>query len=163
MVKKTGKVIHSRVGPLQVEEKRLLLFPKGLVGFEHHREFALVRVREDSAFFLLQSSTDPALGLMVADPYVYLPDYRIKISGAEQELLRLRTIREAVVLVTVTIPRGKPEDAVLNLVGPLVVNIRQRLGLQVPQNQLPHPARLYLAEEKRDAEQGEKHNATPLS
>ncbi|WP_035271255.1 flagellar assembly protein FliW [Desulfonatronum thiodismutans] len=145
MVQKKERVIHSRVGPLHVEQDRLILFPKGLVGFEAQRDFALVRLREDSAFFLLQSSTDPQLGLMVADPYVYVPDYRIKISTPEQELLRLKNIREAVVLVTVTIPPGKPEDAVLNLVGPLVINIRLRRGMQVPQNQLRHPPRLHLA------------------
>jgi len=145
MVKNKTRVIHSRVGPLHVEQERLLLFPKGLLGFETQRDFALVRIQEDSAFFLLQSCSDPKLGLMVADPYAYLPDYRIKISTAEQELLRLKTIREAVVLVTVTIPPGKPEDAVLNLLGPLVINIRLRRGMQVPQNQLRHPPRLQLA------------------
>ncbi len=137
-------MIHTRVGPLHVEEDRLILFPKGLMGFEHHREFALVRVREDSAFFLLQSTSDPNLGLMVADPYVYVPDYRIRIGSAEQDMLRLKNIREAVVLVTVTIPPGKPEDAVINLVGPLVINSRARRGMQVPQNQLHHPARIPL-------------------
>jgi flagellar assembly factor FliW len=149
MVKKAGKVIHSRVGPLTVEEDRLILFPKGLMGFEHQREFALVRVREDSAFFLLQSSSDPSLGLMVADPYVYVPDYRIRIGTAEQELLRLKNIREAVVLVTVTIPTGRPEDAVINLVGPLVINVRERRGMQVPQNQLRHPPRVWLNPKKQ--------------
>ncbi|WP_045223093.1 flagellar assembly protein FliW [Desulfonatronum thioautotrophicum] len=152
MVTKKARVIHSRVGPLHVEQERLILFPKGLLGFETQRDFALVRLQEDSAFFLLQSCTDPQLGLMVADPYVYLPDYRIKISTAEQELLRLKTIREAVVLVTVTIPPGKPEDAVLNLVGPLVVNIRLRRGLQIPQNQLRHPPRLHLAGDRPEDE-----------
>lgn len=139
MVQKTGKIIHSRVGPLTVEEGRLIFFPKGLMGFENQREFALVRVREGSAFFLLQSSSEPSLGLMVADPYVYVPDYRIRIGSAEQDLLRLKSIREAVVLVTVTIPPGRPEDAVLNLAGPLVINVRMRRGVQVPQNQLRHP------------------------
>lgn len=129
---------------MTVEEKGLILFPKGLLGFEDHREFALVRLRDDSTFFLLQSSSDPNLGLMVTDPYIYVPDYRIKIGSAEQEMLRLKNIREAVVLVTVTIPPGKPEDAVINLAGPLVVNVRIRRGMQVPQNQLRHPPRIRL-------------------
>lgn len=133
-----------------MEEKRLILFPKGLVGFEQQRKFALLRLRDDSAFFLLQSSTEPNLGLMVTDPYVFLPDYRIRIGSAEQELLRLKNIREAVVLVTVTIPPGKPEDAVINLVGPLVINIRSRRGMQVPQNLLHHPPRMRLNPGKQD-------------
>jgi flagellar assembly factor FliW len=144
MVQKTGKIIHSRVGPLDVQEERLILFPNGLVGFEQQREFALLRLREDSVFFLLQSCTDPNLGLMVTDPFVFLPDYRIRIGSAEQGLLRLKNMREAVVLVTVTIPPGKPEDAVINLVGPLVINVRLRRGMQVPQNLLNHPPRVRL-------------------
>jgi len=127
-----------------VEEKRLILFPKGLVGFEQQREFVLLRLRDDAVFFLLQSCTTPNLGLMVTDPYVFVPDYRIRIGSAEQELLRLKNIREAVVLVTVTIPPGKPEDAVINLVGPLVINIRSRRGVQVPQNLLHHPPQVRL-------------------
>ncbi len=154
MVQKKERIIHSRVGPLHVAQDRLVYFPKGLVGFELQREFALVRVREESAFFLLQSCTDPGLGLMVADPYVYIPDYRIKVSTAEQELLRLKNIREAVVLVTVTIPAGKPEEAVLNLVGPLVINIRLRRGMQVPQNQLRHPPRVQLGSSPSKEKQG---------
>lgn len=129
---------------MTVEEERLILFPKGLVGFEQQREFALVQVKEGSAFFLLQCTTDPGLGLMVADPYVFVPDYRIRIGTGEQKLLRLKNIREAVVLVTVTIPPGRPEDAVINLVGPLVINVRARLGMQVPQNQLRHPPSIRL-------------------
>lgn len=145
MVQKKGKVILSRIGPLQVERERLINFPKGLVGFEFERDFALVRLREDSSFFLLQSCTNPHLGLMVTDPFLYIPEYRIKISTAEQELLGLKTIQEAVILVSVTIPPGKPEEAELNLVGPLAINIHLRRGMQVPQNQLRQPPRMSLA------------------
>ena len=152
MVENKGKVIHSRVGPLHVEQDRLIFFPRGLVGFESQRDFALVQVREHSSFFLLQSCTDPKLGLIVADPYVYVPDYRIKISTAEEEVLGLKNIREAVVLVTVTIPAGHPEDATLNLVGPLVLNTRLRRGMQVPQNQLRHPPRVLLSAERNQRE-----------
>jgi flagellar assembly factor FliW len=144
MVQKAGKIIYSRVGPLDVEERRLILFPNGLVGFAQQREFALLRLQEDSVFFLLQSCTDPNLGLLVTDPFVFLPDYRIRIGSAEQGLLRLKSIREAVVLVTVTIPPGKPEDAAMNLVGPLVINVRSRRGIQVPQNLLEHPPQMRL-------------------
>jgi len=38
-----------------------------------------------------------------------------------------------VVLVLVTVPKGRPEDASLNLMGPLCLNVRERIGLQVPQ------------------------------
>ena len=37
------------------------------------------------------------------------------------------------VLVTVSIPAGQPEAAVLNMAGPIIINSQARLGLQVPQ------------------------------
>lgn len=36
-------------------------------------------------------------------------------------------------LVTVSIPAGAPEQAALNLTGPIVINYEARVGLQVPQ------------------------------
>ena len=55
------------------------------------------------------------------------------LGEAEQKLLKLEKSEDSAILVTVSIPAGRPEDAVLNLTGPIVINYKDRLGLQVPQ------------------------------
>jgi flagellar assembly factor FliW len=80
----------------------------------------------------------------VADPYSFLPNYSVTVGDAEQKLLRLKNVRQVAVLVTVSIPPGRPELPALNLTGPVLVNHKMRIGLQVPQTENNGPAKFYL-------------------
>lgn len=140
MAKKQERVIQSRIGKLTIAPERVLHFPRGLIGFDNEREFTLVQLREDSPFLVLQSMNDPRLGLMVADPYNFIQDYDVVVGEAERKLLRIENIRQVLVLVTVTIPAGSPENTTLNLTGPVVINLEARVGLQVPQTDAKYPS-----------------------
>lgn len=137
-------VIHSRLGEQTVDSSRVIHFPKGLIGFENRYKFALLQIREDSPFMLLQCVTDPRLGLVVTEPYSFVEDYPITIGDAEQKILRISSIRELAILVTVTIPQGRPQETTLNLTGPILVNSKSRIGLQVPQTDPRFPSHYKL-------------------
>ena len=141
MAKKQERVIQSRLGVLNIPNDRVLHFPRGLIGFEQEREFTLVQVREDSPFIILQSMNDPGLGLLVADPYGFISEYDVVVGEAERKILRIENIRQVMVLVTVTIPQGRPQDTTLNLTGPIILNMQSRIGLQVPQTDAKYPSR----------------------
>jgi flagellar assembly factor FliW len=134
--------IESRLGPRDVDPDKVLHFPCGIIGFERERSFTLLRIQEDAPLHVLQSMNTPALGLLVADPFVFLPDFSLCIGDTEQRLLQAESPEDIAVLVTAAIPLGKPEQATLNLTGPIVINHRLRLGLQVPQNSRPRPVRI---------------------
>jgi len=138
------RTVKTRLGNLAVDLNRVIRFPRGLIGFEDCKDFTLLQLKEDSPFLILQSMTRPDLGLMVADPYTFLPDYNVKIGSAEQKILKIENIRQIAVLVTVTIPPGRPEDTSLNLMGPIIVNSVSRVGLQVPQVDTKYPPRLLV-------------------
>lgn len=130
----------TRLGEREVSPDGIIYFPRGLVGLEDKRDFALLKVRDDdSPFLLMQCLSDPGLGLLVADPYSFIDGYDVKIENADRKVLRLDSIRELAVLVTVTIPQHKPEDTTLNLQGPIVINTRTRIGLQIPQTEAGYP------------------------
>lgn len=138
-------VIQSRLGEREVRLDKVLHFPRGIIGFESAREFTLLQIQENAPLLVLQSLEDPTLGLLVADPFVFLPDYNLTIGDAEQQILRAQGPEELAVLVTATIPPGKPEETAINLLGPIVINHRERLGLQVPQMESGNlPARVYV-------------------
>ena len=128
------------MGRLTVPPERVLWFPRGLIGFEGRKEFSLAQLREDSPFMILQCMTDPALGLLVTDPFSFLPEYQVVIGDAERKILKVEDERQAAILVTVTIPRGCPERTTLNLSGPIVINFEARLGMQIPQVDSTYPA-----------------------
>ena len=130
----------TRLGEREVSSDGIIYFPRGLVGLEDKREFALLSVRDDnSPFLLMQCVTDPGLGLLVADPYAFIDGYDVKIENADKKALKMDNIRQLAVLVTVTIPQDKPQDTTLNLQGPIVINTEARIGLQIPQTEAGYP------------------------
>jgi len=149
MAGRTKKIIiQTKLGEREVARNSVLYFPHGLIGLDDKREFVLIPVRENSPFLLLQCVTDPGLGLLVADPFPFYPEYSIKLEQAEKKILRVENLRQIAVLVTVTIPRNMPSETTLNLSGPIVLNTKARLGLQAPQmdSKLPTHYRLVAAD-----------------
>jgi len=132
----------TRLGEREVSPDGIVYFPRGLIGLEDKREFALLTVKDEkSPFLLLQCVTDPGLGLLVADPYSFLKDYDVKLDNLDRKTLRIENIKQLAVLVTVTIPQNKPENTTLNLQGPIVINTEARVGLQIPQTEAGYPTR----------------------
>ena len=137
MARKQQIEIDSRLGRRSVDTDKVLYFPRGLAGFEGLHEFTLLQIRPEGPLLLLQSMDNPTVGLLVADPFSFIPDYQIKVSDAEQKLLCVKNPGQVAVLVTVSIPAGKPEETKLNLTGPILLNHEARIGLQVPQSEGP--------------------------
>lgn len=148
MAGKKEKIINTRLGKRTISMDKVLYFPKGIIGFENHQEFILLEIKEESPFLMLQSLDDARVGLLVADPYSFTSDYEIKLGDAEQRILRLKNIRQVAVLVTVTIPPGEPDKTALNLSGPILVNYRARVGMQVPQIDPKYSGHIYLHDQQ---------------
>jgi len=157
--------INTRLGRRRISMDKVVYFPRGLAGFEDEHEFTLLQIRPDAPLLVLQSMQNPALGLLVADPYTFLPNYSVTVGDAEQKLLRLKNVRQVAVLVTVSIPPGQPELAALNLTGPVLINHQKRIGLQVPQTESGSPAKFYLQPASdgapRPAEEAEQQPQPP--
>lgn len=144
-------MIRTKLGEREIARDSIIYFPHGLIGLDDKREFVLIPVRENSPFLLLQCVSDPGLGLIVADPFPFLPDYDVKLEQAEKKILRVESLRQIAVLVTVTIPKSRPEDTTFNLSGPIILNTKARLGLQAPQLDAKHPTHYRLADAQKAA------------
>ncbi|HWR02926.1 MAG TPA: flagellar assembly protein FliW, partial [Humidesulfovibrio sp.] len=102
-------------------------------------------------------------GLLVADPFPFLPEYNVKLEQAEKKILRVESIRQIAVLVTVTIPKNRPQETTLNLSGPIILNTKARLGLQAPQVDSKYPTHFRLVDIPRpeSAEQAGPDEGSP--
>ena len=136
--------IDTRLGKQMVSLDRVIHFPRGLIGFENFKDFTLLQIREGASMLVLQSMDDPGLGLLVADPFSFMEKFSLRLSDAEQSLIKAENPEQVTVLATVHIPPGKPEETSLNLSGPILVNHETKLGLQVPQADPTQPCKLYL-------------------
>ncbi len=133
METKTEQVITSRLGEKVIDLNKVISFPKGLMGFEASRRFILFRIREDSPFLMLQDVENSSVGLIVVDPFLFVPEYGVKVEDHDADLLGTSKIDELSVIVTVSIPPGEPEKTSLNVCGPILINNLTRVGVQAPQ------------------------------
>ena len=67
------KIKTSRLGPIDVDEKTLITFPDGILGFPEKKQYALIQLSR--SFYGLQSVDDPNLAFVVTDPRNFLPYY----------------------------------------------------------------------------------------
>ena len=118
----------SRFGPLEVDERRLIQFPKGILGFPDQQEYALIQTSENSVFYWLQAVKRPDLAFVVCDPRLFVPDYVVPVKLEELTQIGLSEPSSAQVFTIVN-----KVDGVLtgNLQGPLVINVETRAGRQL--------------------------------
>ena len=128
----------SRFGTVEVDESRLIEFPKGVLGFPNQRQYALIQTGEQSSFYWLQSVDRSELAFVVCDPRLFVPDYRVPIRADELAQLGLEDPSGAQVFVIV----NKVEEMLTgNLQGPLVVNCETRVAKQLVLSDRRHTTR----------------------
>lgn len=125
------KVESSRFGTIEVQEESVVTFPEGLFGFPEVGSFAIVPHSKDSPFRWLQSLDNPELAFLVMDPWLVVPDYTPIISDLDAGSLGLSDETLKVIYAVVTVPKGKPDEMTVNLVGPILINAETREARQV--------------------------------
>ena len=58
----------TRFGRMEVNEERIITFPRGLLGFPSHTRYALIQTGEENYFFWLQSVDEPGLFINTRRP-----------------------------------------------------------------------------------------------
>ena len=115
-------------GEIEIDDRQRILFPRGLLGFEKFKEYALMDAPQ-KPFFYLQSLELPELAFVLIDPFLFRSDYSIDINDRDLAQIELSNPEEALVFSIVTVP-GDGQAVTANLMGPLVVNKKNRLAVQ---------------------------------
>ena len=116
--------------PFGVDEQLSVTFLEGIVGFESMKEFMLSTSKAIYPFKVLQSLQDPTVIFIVTEPRFFFRDYHFELSPVEMDSLRLSSIEEAKVLSILVVPKN-PLKMTANLLAPLVINEREKIGKQV--------------------------------
>ncbi len=121
-------------GKLSYREESVFDFPFGLPAFEHEKQFVLIESATHAPLVFLQSLAKPALCFLAFPILVVDRDYQLEVAREDLEALGLDPERqpalgsEALVLALVSLHDGI--SATANLMAPIVVNLKSRLGLQ---------------------------------
>lgn len=128
------------LGPLTVPEEEVFRFPSGLFGLPDCRSFVMVSAEREGLYWL-QSVEHAALTFLLADPFLYFPDYSVDLTDSQMRELEATEPAHAAVLVIITLPRARGEEATANLQGPLVLNPTARIGRQLALQDSPFDLR----------------------
>jgi flagellar assembly factor FliW len=129
-------------GQLNILDRDIITFERGLPGFENESKFALLSLGEDSPFTILQSVQTPAVAFVTVSPFTFYKDYDIQLPDDVLEELDIRREEDVVLLVILTI-REPFEQSTANLLAPIVINKHVKKGMQVvlsdPRYKIKHP------------------------
>ncbi len=140
--------IHTtRFGTVDVDERQVITFPGGLIGFPAGQRFALMDRPEIRPFQWLQALDDTELAFIVIDPNVFFPDYDAEIDAVDAQALGIETQEDALVLVIASVGGASGARVTVNLLAPIIIGAQQRLAAQIIQDptlwsvQTPVPSR----------------------
>lgn len=121
------KINTSRFGIIEIDEQKNLYLPHGIPGFVE-REYSIVVLEQHLPFLWLQAVKTPDLAFVIADPFIFFPDYKPVINKADKEFLGLKD--DDMIIYSITVVKEGPL-VTMNLLAPLAINSRTNTGKQV--------------------------------
>ena len=126
----TTTVTLPRFGDLTFAEADVIEFPWGLPGFPMNRRWLLLSVESHSSFVWLQSLDDLNVAIPTADPSMIFEEYRPKLPAYAFLALEIANPEDFTTLCVVVVTPNA-EEMTMNLMAPILVNLRTRKARQV--------------------------------
>lgn len=145
------KIETKYLGEVEIEDKDIINFPKGLPGFEDNKEFVLLQSDEIIGFKFLQDIKNEHLCFIVVNPWEFIPKYEANIEDERLSKIGIKSIEENLLEVynIVTISSAL-EDSTINLLAPIIINIENRKAQQFILNDSNYTTRHKLFEDGDD-------------
>ncbi len=142
----------TRFGSVAFELQDVVTLDEGFLGFSEAKRFIVLQHKEGSPFCWLQSVDVGNLAFLVIDPGYYVPDYAPEMPNEVAKQLELDEETPRLVYTIVTIPKGHPNDMTLNLAGPILINLENRMAKQVVVEDNRYPIRYKVFSEEKQGQ-----------
>ncbi len=121
----------EKFGKISIEKDNIIIFVNGIFGFEELRQFVIINIEECRPFEWLISIENPVVAFPVINPIPLFTDYNpLKLQSAvDLAPLKIKDEKNVEAFCIVTLG-DKPENATLNLKGPILINMENRRGKQ---------------------------------
>jgi flagellar assembly factor FliW len=144
------KIPTLRFGIVDIQEEQVISIPSGLIGFPNQKRYVLLEHKKGSPFLWFQSVEDEALAFVLVDPLLFKPDYEIQVSREDRKALELSDSCDGLqTLVIVNIAPGEPVEITANLLGPLLINTKEKMARQIVLYSYPYSTRTPIPAGKR--------------
>lgn len=124
------KVKTTRFGEIEVDENLIFNFELPILGYDD-KKYVMIDVTENPIFKWVQAVDTPEASFPVTTPAVFGHDYSFELPTSAEEALDIKSAEDVLVLNIVCIPDKAPKDATINLLAPLIFNIKNHKAGQV--------------------------------
>ena len=134
-------------GELDYTNGTVFHFPYGLPGFEHENAFLFLKQPHTEPLLFLQSLGYPRLCFILLPILVVDPNYVVNLDPEDLAALNLNPARqprigEDILCAAIVSPGGgEDSEPTANLMAPVVVNLKEQVGMQVIQSGSPYSHR----------------------
>ncbi|KPU26430.1 flagellar assembly protein FliW [Caloranaerobacter sp. TR13] len=118
-------------GQIEIDENSIITFPDGLLAFEEQKRFVIINnPDEEIPFKWLQSIDNSDLAFVIINPFLFKKDYEFDIPQSVIDKLKIKEEKDVLVYSIVVVPEDITKMTA-NLVGPIIINLKNRLGKQI--------------------------------
>ena len=151
--------IHTRCfGQVEYSSGAVFEFPDGMPGFETQHAFVFLERPAAHPFIFMQSVSSAKLCFILLPVLAADPKYKLRL--ADEDLIALglpagkqpRIGKDVLCAVLVCAAGEERPDPTINLLAPIVVNLKRRIGIQAIQTQSGYPCRQPLIPPDRQEE-----------
>lgn len=150
------EINSARFGTVEINEQSIITFPNGLPGFKDLTRFAIIRCEQTEPIQWLQSIDEADISIPIINPFVIKPDYEIEVNDDELDIIKTHKEEDLIVLNVMVLPE-ELEKMTVNLMAPLLINIKEMIGSQVMMDNKPlsirHPVFESLMEYYKNVEE----------
>ena len=123
------KIQTTRFGEVEIADEKILHFPEGIIGFHSLKRFALLG-KQSRLVMWLKAVDNPRIAFIVINPFLFEPDYNPRLTQEDLDFLKVHDSSDLHIFAIVVVPED-PQKMTANLLGPIVINIKEKIGKQV--------------------------------
>ena len=141
------KLNTKNFGEIEIDKEKIILFPEGILGFEEEKQFIIINNEdEENPFQWLQSVSNPDLAFVIINPFFVYPNYDIVIPETAQNKLKIKDEKDIIIYSIVVVPEDM-EKMTTNLLGPIIINIHEKIGKQIVLDDNRYSTKHYIFKE----------------
>lgn len=139
-------------GELDIFEDSIIYFPDGLYAFDDIFKYTLICPHDDPLAYpmWLQSIDQPGLCFIVFNPNEIIKDYNYTLSAEEKKILKITEDTSIQCFCISVINDNDYSKTTVNLKCPIIVNVEERIALQIILSDAKYDFRYPLFRDKEE-------------
>ena len=121
----------KKFGTVDVNKNAIFNFVSPIIGFNEHKNYTIIDYKPDSPFKWLQSMEDMDLAFPVTLCSFFNIDYQFDIPDEEAQKLDIQNPDDVFVCNIANIHMSNPQGATINMLAPIVINIKNKKAMQL--------------------------------